>query len=241
MVPKCKLWILLLVLWTSASPGQTPVAKLVGPDPNRLTELLSDEVPVSGRVVAGVSISGVPSDGGMSLYAAADDTLNTLCIQVMSRDGRYWSENEFRSEPAGVGGTIRVNYESNHANDLLDLGSDNIAVLSFPCSDGDPTIYLPGLFGKQPGGELALQVYVNSARTDTFLRVMREESNETIKCRRFTEGRRTGYDAVCRAPLTEADLATRQLNLKIYRRKYDRSLPPESLTVRLPSDLSRLQ
>tara|TARA_R110001599_G_C12253726_1_gene659851 strand:+ start:674 stop:991 length:318 start_codon:yes stop_codon:yes gene_type:complete len=97
----------------------------------------------------------------------------------------------------------------------------------------------PGSIGNGVASEPSLKIFVNSSRAETFLRVMRANGSATIKCERFSEGRRTGYDAVCETPIQTEDYQAKQLHLKIYRRKYDRSLDPETLVVRLPSPVDQ--
>lgn len=247
------IWMSLVSLFSLAQSAM-PVAELVGPDPNALREVLSDEVPVSGRVVAGVTLHGFPgglpnelpnespasdSPATLFLYAAQEDTRGEICLQVMSRDGRYWSENAFRSQPVGVGGQIAVRYETSYTTELQAFGSDDVAILSYPwpCGNRESDLYLPGAFGAagQDAAEPTLKIYVNSARADTFLRIARGDRRDTIKCHRFDKGRRTGYDTLCSAPVLATDFEQGVVDVKIYRRKYERSLAPESLRVRLPA------
>lgn len=220
--------------------AQSSVAVLHDPENKGLREVYSDEVPVSGRVIAGVALYGLDFPGEMAVFAQGNDIDEGICVQLMSRDGRYWAENNFRATSSQAKGPVKVEYESRYEDQLSKLQEDDLAILSHPsdCDNEDFGVYLPAALRRGSQKTKQLKVYVNSARADTFVRVTRGEDKKTLKCQRITEGRRTGYDTICEIDLQQIDYNAQMLDLKIYRRKFDRNLAPVSLQVRMPTTIS---
>jgi len=213
-----------------------PVAIL---DPNSpiLNEVYKDEVPVSGKVIAGVGMSGLAVNGELALFPKAESSLGFACVQVMSRDGRYWAENTFVLPEIDLGDRVQVSYPSKY-NDLLnEYDADDLAILSYSgrCEKKKVNNFMVTTRQKLVDKSRALIVYVNSSRADTYIRVMNDPLKKvTKKCRKITEGRRTGYDTICRVDMSERTPAVNPVKLGIYRRKFNKSLKPVQFLVVLP-------
>ena len=255
--------IIVLGMLSGVTNGDVLVATLDDPNKEGLKESYTDDVPVSGRVVAGVMLMGIASPGNMAIYPSGVSVGSRLCVQVTSRDGRYWAENNFRLtkraaedeqpkiiEPARlqydteyddekpkINEPVRLQYDTEYEDELKGFKLDELAILSYThdCGQSRENSYFPAIRNGYSGEKNRLRIYINSGRADSYVRVENsiEGNNKSRMCRRFTEGRRTGYDTVCEIPLS-SDLTLNPLKIDIYRRKYDKNLPKESFEILLP-------
>ena len=210
---------------------------ILDPESLSFNEVYKNDVPVSGKVIAGIGMSGMAVNTELTLFPMAIAGQNYACIQVMSRDGRYWAENSFVLPKSNSKGAIKVKYPSKY-NDLLnEYGADDLAILSYlgRCQKGKPRSFIVTSRQKLMTSDRSLIVYVNSSRSDTYIRVMNDASKKgNKKCRKITEGRRTGYDTICTIDMSTDELNPNPLKLGIYRRKFNKSLKPELILVSLP-------
>ncbi|RLA55975.1 MAG: hypothetical protein DRQ98_03640 [Gammaproteobacteria bacterium] len=239
---KTRGWIGLLALLTLLGFGaftraEELVAELLDPKDEGLQEAYNEEVPVSGRVIAGVSLVGATLPGELVIFPLAASAGDKVCVQIMSRDGRYWAENNFLLPDGALDGPIQLRYDSRYADELQAFESSDLAILSHlgACDDPANDKYVLNSRSKLADEARALFVFVNSARADTYAGVMnRPDREKPQKCRRIVEGRRTGYDTICKIALREDDAGLKNLEIKVYRRKYEKSLKPETLLVTIP-------
>lgn len=213
--------------------AQAPLAHLKSQPFN---ESYQDEAPVSGRVVAGVMVFSRDGGNALRLMPPADAAGETTCIRVMSRDGRYWSENEFEI-PAALGpGPIALEYPSEHVTFLDGLTPRELAILSTrgECGqEGGSVYYLAGEADPVDDGAV-INVFVNSGRAQSYLRVsVGGEQRASVRCQEIQEDRRTGFDTLCAITLAELGQAE-QLDLTLLRRRYERTLPPTRFSLMLP-------
>lgn len=202
-------------------------------------ESYRDEAPVSGRVVAGV-IAGSSGQPGLALLPPASASGKSVCVQVMSRDGRYSSKNTFLI-PSGVDSSgFELEYPSAHESFLFELDVDALAILTSPgdCTDSTAsTLYLSTTRPeREPGSEpVPIRIFVNSARADTFVAVKNDpKGKRPTRCQEIEEGRRTGFDKICSIELSGLDSSLDELEVRILRRQYERMLPPTEFTLALP-------
>ncbi|RLA44225.1 MAG: hypothetical protein DRR04_10640 [Gammaproteobacteria bacterium] len=217
--------------------GEEFYAELLDLKDEGLQEAYSEEVPVSGRVIAGVSFAGTVFPGELAIFPLGASAGDKVCVQIMSRDGRYWAENNFLLPDGALDGPIQLRYDSHYADELQAFESNDLAILSRlgACDDPANDKYVLSSRGKLADRGRALLVFVNSARADTYAGVMnRPDREKPRKCRRIVEGRRTGYDTICEIALREDDAGLENLEIKVYRRKYEKSLKPETLLVVIP-------
>ena len=105
-------WLMTAV--SAAASAQEPVATLVAPVKD-FDEVFQEEVPVSGRVVAGIGATGSAAlDALAVLPPAAGSNSGLVCIEVVSRDGQYHSRNTYRLPTPIQDWPIRLQYPSDY-------------------------------------------------------------------------------------------------------------------------------
>ena len=226
-------FLAVFTILNTPSFAQEPVAELKH---RPFNESFQDEAPVSGRVVAGVLVTDAAADSALNLAPPSFAAGKSICVQVMSRDGRYWSENSFQL-PKGIGATpVRLEYPSRHRDFLQQLGFGDLAILSSAGECGevdDEVLYLAG--HKTARGRTGISVFVNAGRADTYIAVGNvPELRRPARCRQIEEGRRTGFDTVCQIDLDRVDHVPESVDVRILRRRYERMLPPTEFTLLLP-------
>ncbi|PLX59915.1 hypothetical protein [Sedimenticola selenatireducens] len=236
--------IIALGLLSGVTNADVLVATLDDPNKEGLKESYTDDVPVSGRVVAGVMLMGMANSGNMVIYPSGVEAGSRVCVQVTSRDGRYWAENNFLlpsntadDEQPKINEPVSLQYDTEYEDELKGFKLDELAILSYThdCDHSRENSYFPATRNGFSGEKKRLRIYINSGRADSYVRVENpiEGNNKSRMCRRFTEGRRTGYDTVCEIPWS-SNLTLKPLKVDIYRRKYDKNLPKESFVIHLP-------
>ena len=204
-----------------------------------LHETFHEEAPVSGRVVTGLMLAGSGGSARLALLPPAAVAGGSVCVQVVSRDGRYWAENTFVLPPAVGGQPVLLAYPSAHRDLLRTLGEDELALLAYQ-----------GECGRRGGRQLLLSarspadtppgrvwIFVNSGRTDTYVQVKNDAgARRPSRCRRIRQGRRTAFDTVCTVELPKPEAVAGPLEVRILRRRYERMLPPTELVIALPGE-----
>ncbi|PVV11068.1 MAG: hypothetical protein B6D77_07385 [gamma proteobacterium symbiont of Ctena orbiculata] len=226
---------LLLLAWPQhVLHAQEPVAEL---KTIPFQESYLEEAPVSGRVIAGVTLAGYGSSALLSLLPPASAIGSSVCVQVMTRDGRYWSKNTFQL-PGSIDTTpVALEYPSEHQEYLKHQNSGDITMLGSArnCSETDTSTVFLSSTGVDKGEEPVVSVYVNSSRSDTYLSVKNDvNKRRPVRCQTIQEGRRTGYDTICKINLNELAASPDNLSIKIIRRRYERMLPATEFTLKLP-------
>lgn len=214
--------------------GQEAIARLTS---QPFHEEYTKEAPVSGRVIAGIGLSGSALSSHIALQPPDFASGNTVCVRVMSRDGLYWSKNTFELPSAIDTNPIPLEYPSKYINVIQTYKPDDLAVLAYigdcKITDNGPLIISTRFSGVDTPNKL--QIYINSARSDTSAIIANQSSGPfTTRCSQILEGRRTGYDTICTIDLSELDQSLDHLDIKIKRRQHDRILPATELRVELP-------
>jgi len=202
-----------------------------------LEEVFQTEVPVSGRVVAGIAVTGSVALAALGVLPPESPEYDLVCIEVVSRDGRYWSRNTFELPSPIAAWPVRLSYDSDHTQFLEDLEADDLAVLGSPgdCDGDDGDYYY--VTGTGPANERpeSITIFVNSGRTDTyFARMVQGKRVQSSRCDPIDAERRTGFDTVCEMPIAEVGSDESKLTIQIVRRRYERMLPPTEFVVELP-------
>lgn len=223
-----------LLLIPSLLQAQEPVARLKN---HPFQESYQDQVPVSGRVIAGIILSGPVATARLALIPPESAAGTSVCVQVMSRDGRYWAKNTFDLPPR-IGATpVALEYPSQHQDFLLAVAPDQLAVLGSAgeCDSIDrDTLFLSSV-PTDTAEDIRVKVLVNSGRSDTYIAITNDAGKRRpTRCQAIEDGRRTGYDTLCSIRLSELDPALDHLRIKIIRRRYERMLPPTEFSVELP-------
>jgi len=194
-----------------------------------LHEEYREQVPVSGRLLVGISTlsSAQPSTPNLTLLAPAREKDGMICMQVMSRDGSYWSENTF-SLPPGEEGAVSLDYPSRYLEKLYSEQPSDLALMAkFGSCGKEGLAMISGWSAAQLNEPDVLVVLINSARSSTFISGRyAEDWGRPSACEAITEGRRTAYDTRC-----EIKFENKLNAIKILRRRYDRMLRPEIITL----------
>jgi hypothetical protein len=209
------------------------VARLMSPK-GVLNEALADEVPVSGRVVVGVELEGLRDVVDFSILASPRFGGQSFCLRMLSREGRYWSENTFQFPKNSPSGPIGLEYESKYQEYLSGLAATDLGLMAFAggcASKGEGEVF-PMMRKSAELKEPRLVVYVNSGRTDTFASVQAGGATTSPEpCTKLRKGRRTGFDTVCTLNLPQVDTDDEHVDVRLFRRKYEQILPPIDLVV----------
>ena len=209
------------------------VARLVS---GVLQEDYRQEVPVSGRVITGISLSGdlLEEKSFFSILTPEPKSPFKVCVQILSRDGRYWAENEFFID-GGPSDVSLLEYPSKFQEQLTEYPATDLAVLTQEgrC-DNKGKALISGWHTKKYNTAKSAWIYLNTARTDAFASgYYGNKWGETILCERIETGKRTGYDSICKLSLAAANQDVISI-IKIQRRRFDRMLPTVKIEVSLP-------
>jgi hypothetical protein len=233
----CKLLIISLAISAiSSNPifAQVPIAELK----DEINETYLDEAPVSGRVVAGVLLTGaVAGDALLRLALPVSAAGSSICVKVMSRDGRYWAENTFALPNDFGTAPVPLEYPTVYETYLKNLHFGELAILGSPGTCGETEndeLYLSAVHASGNAKQKVI-VLINSGRSDTYIAVKNIPAfKRPARCKMIEEGRRTGFDTECQIDLTGVDPALQSLDVRILRRRYERLLPPTEFTLLLP-------
>lgn len=209
-----------------------PMAQLKS---NPFNERYMDNVPVSGMVLLGVGPIGVRSKDAFAIYLPPNTKADSVCVQMLTRDGRYWSKNEYvLSSEQTQGGYVQLDYQGNYKGTILQQDEKDLAALAYLGSCQSPVDYknilVAGVVTNNPSQADRYLALINSGRSDVSIRVKTQDGRSTIvRCNRIEEGKRTGFDTSC-----ELDgLGDGDVELQIARRQFDRVMPPVSFKLRL--------
>ncbi len=228
-------WSLALLIVAHCGDGvaQETRAKYLGPPPDDVKEVFQTEVPVSGRVVAGITATSSIAMAALTVYAKYD----SVCIEVVSRDGRFWSRNTYYLTSPVQDWPVPVEYQSAHMKYLDKLDADDLAVLGSPgeCGgDGGKGYYIMGSGPANDRPEI-IRIFVNSGRMDTYVAMVNGgQRSRPSPCDSIEAKRRTGFDAICAVDLRNIAPDETKLTIQILRRRYERTLPPTEFIVVLP-------
>ena len=233
---------LLLLLVPLSSAAEVFQAVLDNPN-QRFHEVHEPEVNVSGHVIVGVmteSVSAalVMNSVGISNAASAG---GKVCLKVISRDGAYRSQNDYRID-APPAATVYLPYRSGMKRVLasyLDEGTAiAVAATTGACADSDNASFLLPAQLDQGEGTLAsdnVAVLVNGFdATDVFYRIGDLDSGDLHDCPYIEEGRHTAFNFVCNIPFSQLTAAA-SLQIEISREVYGRELEPIRIDLLLPS------
>lgn len=216
------------LLGAAAGVGAQPVsATLVAP----FQESVQEEVKVSGTVIVGVASTGVLDGAVLMRGFVVPGESSSVCLTVRSRDGVYFSRNEFEvpgGVPAGATGIVLSLDRTKHQTLLTGYHDDDVAVAatSGACGSGDETWLVPRTVD---GMSETVDVLVNGfGATAVFYATASGGSGD---CTEFVDGRRTSYDFRCRVPRGQLDGGKQKI--RIERERYGRPLPGVSFDVAL--------
>lgn len=199
--------------------------------PGELVESYHEAARISGTIVAGVQSLGTDGPGPRaSLSAYVPDDWETMCLRLVSRDGRYTGEQQFSVAPERDGGWERIAFNSSFEDELLDYADSEMAVLlgAGTCLAGDGRFTLTGWDrAGTPGGAIA--ILVNSFRADEVYMINKNNQRD-FDCARIEGASRTAFDAICTLPSAELETSG-TISLEINRIRNGGFDPPEIIEI----------
>jgi len=207
--------------------AQEPSIKLLD---DQFSEQYSTNVPVSGRVLAGIAINSdiLP---GLSIFIPHTNDNEQICMRVLSRDGTYSSLNQYQVPNNLKEGFQSVEYPSEFMDVISSFSESDLAVLAYSgqCKDNPVNeLYLSAR--GEPKNSDKVTIFVSSGRSEVFLRIPNENSTtDMIRCKRIQQGKRTGYDTQCHIGLSK--LLTGKNEISLIRRKSGRMLPSVKFSI----------
>jgi len=197
-------------------------------------EKYNSDVPVSGRILSGFMMDSVNKQSNMFLDIP-NETVGIICLQVQSKDGSYFSSNEYQITDSTVNGAISPDYPTKYDEIIKTFDNNELAMLSFQGSCKQKKVN--NLLIASRGADLLttnVVFFINSGRSDVFLNLKDlNGKNNTIQCFRIKNGKRTAYDTECKVSLEEIKIAKGKVS--ILRRKSGRMFPSIKLNIRLQS------
>ena len=197
-------------------------------------EKYNSDVPVSGRVLSGFMMESVKKPTNMFLDIP-NQTSGIICLQVQSKDGSYFSSNEYQITDNTVYGVISPDYPTEYAEIINIFNHNELAILSFQGSCEQKKVN--NLLIASRGDDLLTSnvvFFINSGRSDVFLNLKDlNGKNNIIQCFRIQNGKRTAYDTECKVSLEEIKIAKGEVS--ILRRKSGRMFPSIKLNIKLQS------
>lgn len=195
-------------------------------------ESFLQKVTVSGGIRAGFMFqSGLERVDINELYIhlqhAVDEKDAMLCVNMVSRDGRYTASWEY-----GLGqqqsGSIAVNLPSKYQEQIASYSPDGLVVLAAitkrDCTSGD-NMYVPASWGKMHKSDYVL--YVNSGNTDTVVGI--PGNAERIKCTKINSESTIAYDTKC---VVEKEVVKDAKSIFLVRNNFGNRLPNVELQLR---------
>lgn len=193
-------------------------------------EEFSANVPVSGRVIAGLVTESAGSLSELQVNLAKIKA-ETICLRVQSMDGTYYSSNEYVVKDKQFKGLITPTYPTKYLELLDGFDQEELAILTFAghCNQKKfSDIYVSARSLSPDVTNVSL--LVSSGRSEVFLSTKNKQGKKsTIKCKRIEKGKRTAYDTECNISLDQLNEGSN--NVAVLRRKSGRMLPSVKLNI----------
>jgi len=199
----------IVVLFGASSDGmaQTRPLQPVG----QLVERLTDAVPTSGLLLAGVHW-GKSADkfrtGNLGLQLFKSPQPRNVCVRVATRDGRYRGLASYLVPP-NPESPSRLLFESKYVNQLEQLPAGDFAVKAIvagECNDAASGVIIPAVVGAGPGPQ-PLMVFLSpndaTARARIVSRDGKPLSGDAVRCQSAGPGTRIAYSHICEISLTD--------------------------------------
>lgn len=201
-----------------------------------LVERYAPAAQISGTPVMGLSLAGMlnPSAGRITAFVPARWQEQVFCVRVVSSDGRYLAQREYRAPAQWQSGLVSLEFPTRSSSRLSHTGAQDIGVTLWvgSCEDTPAALRIaPAIWNNAEaisgGGELL----VNSFRAqETYLIV--GERRERIACSFLAHERRTAFDTSCTLP--EGLLEPGQtLEVELNRIRRGQIVPGETFTIDL--------
>jgi len=199
---------------------------------SQFKESFLQKVTVSGGIRAGFMLpSPVERVDINALYIhlqqAVEEKDAMLCVNMVSRDGRYTASWEYALGQQSPG-SLAVNLPSKYKEQIAGYSPDGLVVLASvtkkDCTSGD-NIYVPASWGQPHKSDY--EIYVNSGNTDTVVGI--PGNAERIKCAKINLESTVAYDTKC---VVEKDAVKEAKSIFLVRSNFGNRLPNVELQVR---------
>lgn len=219
-------------LFAFLSNGLAQEQRVIVLGDNQFKESFLQKVTVSGGIRAGFMLPSAVERVDMNqlfihLQQAVDEKEAMLCVNMVSRDGRYTASWEYALGPQSPG-SLAVNLPSKYKEQIAGYSPDSLVVLASvtkkDCASGDD-IYVPASWGQPHKSEY--EIYVNSGNTDTVIGIPGHA--ERIKCAKIAAESTVAYDTKC---VVEKDAVKEAKSIFLVRSNFGNRLPNVELRVR---------
>lgn len=199
---------------------------------NQFKESFLQKVTVSGGIRAGLMFPSAVERVDMNqlfihLQQAVAEKEAMLCVNMVSRDGRYTASWEYALGPQSSG-ALAVNLPSKYKEQIGGYSPDSLVVLASvskkDCASAD-TLYVPASWGQPSTTDY--EIYVNSGNTDTVVGIPGHA--ERIKCAKIVADSTVAYDTKC---VVGQDAVKEAKSLFLVRSNFGNRLPNVEIQVR---------
>lgn len=194
---------LLFVLATGTAFAQPRDTALLS---GAFKEEVKEEAPVSGRALLGLSAVPVTWSGSpyLAVYVKASVADQPVCLTIVSRDGRYFARNEYTVRAGSQDGLVQLPVGTRHPELFKKAPADGLAALveNGTCETRQPAFRIAR--ATPTGDGRSVVMFVNSGRADATLLAGPPGAELRFKCDPISDGKRTTFDAQCRATLPAA-------------------------------------
>jgi len=228
----CMTGCLLLALLAGHSEAQAQQGRKIVLSENQFKESFLDNVTVSGGIRAGFMYkSSLERVDAHQLYIHLrrdlDDPRDTLCVNMVSRDGRYTASWQYAigSQPAGA---INIDLPSKYQEQMASYPPDALVALAAIAKQGcaAPDLqYIPASWGEAAQTDVIL--YVNSGNADTVIGI--PGRTERIPCAKITAGSTVAYDTQC---VINKEVLDQPKSIFLVRTSFGNKLPNVEFPVR---------
>lgn len=194
---------LLFALVTGAAAAQPRETAVLS---GAFKEEVKEEAPVSGRALLGLSAIPMTWAGSpyLAIHVKASTADQPVCLTIVSRDGRYFARNEYTVRAGPQDGLVQLPVGTRHPDLFKKAPADGLAALveNGSCETRQPAFRIAQTSPTADGRSVVM--LVNTGRADATLLTGAPGAESRFKCDPISDGKRTTFDAQCRATLPAA-------------------------------------
>ena len=226
-----RLVVLLLIVGLNALTTTVYAKEFYAELKGSFEEKYSEEVPVSGNVIAGVMLydndKKNENEFDPRVFVSHQTEGFDICLSVVSKDGMYSSHNTFTIPKIDSSTYITADYSKTKHKRYLDSAvSDNIAIKArIGSCDGDRN--KPFLITSSTPEHInskSLNLYIDSLGATDVMVAARSSDRKIIKgqCEAIHGERKTGYDHICNFDLST--FSPKEFDVQVVRRRFGRNM-----------------
>lgn len=228
----------IVILFGASSDGvaQTRPLQPVG----QLVERLTDAVPTSGLLLAGVhwgKSSGKFRTSNLGLQLFKSPQPRNVCVRVATRDGRYRGLASYLVPPNPDSPSLLL-FKSQYANQLEQMPVSDFAVkavIADECNDAVSGVIIPAVVGAESAPQ-SLIVFLSPNDATTRARVVSRDgtslSGDAVRCQSVGPGTRIAYSHACEISLADSTFSGRAiLEIVLIELTGGRSIKPYDIEI----------